>query len=191
MEHHKKHHSAHKSPHRNQHHMTHHTHHHEGLKRHIMENRNLVIGIVVIFALIIILGGVFFFGGFAEDEESEVTEQVSSLVQTCERWCDEEKINFFCDSQLSASETVKGTCNGLSKSTIYAEYGVQGCPSIDCENRPEVTEMCVEDLGGVWEAPAATGECTQEGDSQRVVLVPTDSSPTSGQICCSPVEFFE
>ncbi|MBU2459200.1 MAG: hypothetical protein KKB29_02455 [Nanoarchaeota archaeon] len=155
-----------------------------------MENKNLVVAIVVVFVLIIVFAGFLFFRGSGEFKTPSVSSTVSSLVTTCDEWCAAEDFNGWCDFELSASETVSGTCYAFSKSTIYAEYGVKACPAIDCDNRPEVqTEFTCEELGGVWEASVG-GICDQVGVIERFVQDgPTDAPPTAGQICCTNPEF--
>ena len=115
---------------------------------------------------------------------------IESLVETCNKWCNEERLSSWCDFELSASPTVSGTCNAFSRSTIYSWISVNKCPAIDCNNRPVIDETCIVGLGGVWESPTTAGQCEQRGDSQRFLLVPTDNSPVAGQVCCSPIEYF-
>ena len=162
------------------------------VEKKVMENKKLVVAIFVVFALIIIIGGYVLFsgGGDGEDKSGEVSSTVSSLIQTCDDWCGAGDIGGWCDFELSASETVSGTCYAFSKSIIYADYGVKKCPAIDCNNRPEVqTEFTCEELGGVWEAPVG-GICNQVGVIERFVQDgPTDSPPIIGQICCTKPEF--
>jgi len=159
------------------------------VEKKLMENKGLIVAIVVVFVLVIAVGGYVLFSG--EEEGPAVSEQVSALVTTCDEWCDEERLSSWCDFELSATPTVSGTCSAFSKSTIYAEYGVQGCPAIDCDNRPaSQTEFTCAELGGVWEAPVE-GTCEPLGDASRFILSPTESPPTSGQICCTPAKYLE
>ena len=159
------------------------------VEKKVMENKNLVIAIGVVFVLVIIIGGYVLFNG--EDKVPESSSTVSSLVTTCDDWCSEERADSFCDFELSASETVSGTCNAFTKSTIYAYFGVKKCPAINCDNRPEIqTEFTCAELGGVWEAPVG-GTCEPIGDAGRFILNPTESPPVVGQICCTPIKYLE
>ena len=150
--------------------------------------KKLIVAIIAVFVLLII-SGIYIF--ILDVKEPEQPGPVNSLVETCSEWCDTKAINDWCDFELSASETLKGTCLGFSKSQIYKEFGVNSCPAIDCNNRPEVDQACISGLGGIWETPKSEGKCEQLGDTTRFVLTPTDSSPVQGQICCTPIEYFE
>jgi len=153
------------------------------VEKKVMENKNLVIAIAIVFFLVIVLSVVLYLNTKTEAPET-TSPTVSSLVTTCDDWCAAENIDGFCDFELSASETVKGTCNGFSKSIIYMEFGVRACPAIDCANRPAEDLTC-SGLGGVWEAPVG-GVCEQKGLVERFVQEGmTDSPPTTGQICCT------
>ncbi|MBU2616235.1 MAG: formylglycine-generating enzyme family protein [Nanoarchaeota archaeon] len=110
---------------------------------------------------------------------------IKPLVETCQRWCIQEKINSWCDFELKASETLSGTCNAFAKSILYSDVGVNDCSTIDCNNRPEEDWSC-SGLGGVWEAPSITGECEEKGLAKRFIQEEaTDSPPLEDQICCT------
>jgi len=160
---------------------------HQKEARYSMTKR-LIIAIIAVFSLIIIFGLYIFVFNSGQPEQSEA---ITSLVETCARWCSEERLSSWCDFELSASPTVSGTCNAFSRSTIYAGYNVQGCPAIDCESRPPAqTESTCSEIGGVWEASIG-GKCEEIGDANRFILSPTENPPVSGQICCTPIKYLE
>jgi len=175
---HKTHHRVHHASH--QAHQTNHIHHKRGFMKHLMENKGLVTAIIVVFVLIIAVGGYVLFTG---EEEPAVSEQVSSLVATCDEWCSNEQINEWCDFELAA-DTGRGSCYGFANSPLYTDLGVQKCGAIDCNNRPVEDNTCVEGLGGVWETPDAEGECSSVNGITRFTVSSTDEPPISGKVCC-------
>ncbi|MBU1501405.1 MAG: hypothetical protein KJ905_01350 [Nanoarchaeota archaeon] len=172
-------------------HHTKRTNHKRGLVHYLMENKNLVVAIVVVFVLIIIVGAFFLFIEDGKEVAPKDFPTVNSLVQTCDELCAGENVDTWCDFELSSGEnSARGSCYGFAFSPLYTELGVKKCPAIDCNNRPEKDWTC-SGLGGVWEAPTAGGGCEQTGDAERYIETDaTDSPPVVAQICCSAVRFF-
>jgi len=180
MKHHKKgHHMNHQG------HSTHHVvHHRKSIGQHLMENKPLIIAIVVVFVLVVITGVYFtFFNYGVRGNALKVSEQCASFCQT-------EQKAAFCDVDIRVTDKLRATCQALATESQYAEYGVIPCGTISCVLTAEESDnTCVVGLGGVWETPVGSA-CPAEGDALRFVLSATDDAPTSGQICCTAPEFF-
>ncbi|MBU2503737.1 MAG: hypothetical protein KJ879_01655, partial [Nanoarchaeota archaeon] len=151
------------------------------VEKKVMENKNLVIAIGVVFVLVIIIGGYVLFNG--EDKVPESSSTVSSLVTTCDDWCANEQLSDWCDFELSA-DTGRGSCYGFANSPLYTQLGVKKCSAIDCNNRPVEDNTCMEGLGGVWDTSNSNGECDPVNGITRFVVTSTDEPPVAGQVCC-------
>jgi len=151
-------------------------------EKKVMENKNLVIAIAVVFVLAAVLSVVLFVNKGGE-KAPETTATVSSLVTTCDDWCTNEQINDWCDFELAA-DTGRGSCYGFANSPLYTDLGVGKCPAIDCNNRPVEDNTCIEGLGGVWDTPNSEGQCSTINGITRFIITSTDGSPVPGQICC-------
>lgn len=145
--------------------------------------KKLIIAIVAVFVLIVI-AAIYIFVSEKDVGDGELTPE-ESLALTCDEWCTAVSVNEWCDFELSIGQGgASGSCYGFANSPLYTHVGVQKCPAIDCNNRPVVDQTCVAGLGGTWETPNAQGGCDSIGERERFVLTPTDSPPTTGQVCC-------
>ena len=121
--------------------------------------------------------------GQGKEDRGEVSEQVNSLVETCDDWCSNEQVNDWCDFEL-AVDTGRGSCYGFANSPLYTNLGVKKCSAIDCNNRPVEDNTCIEGLGGIWDTPNPEGQCDPINGIIRLVVNPTDEPLVPGQVCC-------
>ena len=156
----------------------HHTGHHE-VKRG-METKTIlwIMGVIFIAAILV---AVFMFIPKGEEKV-----KILPASEQCAFFCDTNQRNSFCSFMIDTDDGLKTTCQELVTNPSYAGYNVQPCSSFSCElTAQEKDQTCVTGLGGMWEAPQQDGTCSQFGETIRVKLVPSDSPPAAGQICCA------
>lgn len=137
-------------------------------------NAHLILMIVGILILLAIVGGIISWGLVKETRPDPVSEQ-------CKFACDSGQKSAFCDVERNLNDGTKSTCNNLANQN---KFGVESCPSIDCNAQEVIDQTCVTGLGGEWINLSAEGTCpTQEGKFARK-LASTDSPQAEGQICC-------
>ena len=156
-----------------QHHETHHEHH-RGWKGHIMENKGLVVAIVVVFGLVIAGGYFIFFNGSKADS---VNVQCASLCETGQRTA-------FCDFNIVVNKNLNSTCGELSTKADYSQYNVDVCPTISCVKTPEeLDKTCVTGGNSEWATPV-NNLCPEKTGLYSAKRKPSDTAPVEGQICC-------
>ncbi|MEX0920275.1 MAG: hypothetical protein WDZ69_01690 [Candidatus Pacearchaeota archaeon] len=149
-------------------------HGHTGNK---MNTKTLAIAITIIFILIAASVVYILVSDRGEEQPDPISEQCAFL-------CESEQKTGFCDFRVNADEELRTTCNELATNPDYAQYGVETCPAIDCEEEEEVDQTCVEGLGGIWEEPQADGTCEQFGLKARKEIPASDNPPEEGMVCC-------
>ncbi|MBU2615870.1 MAG: hypothetical protein KKC19_02090 [Nanoarchaeota archaeon] len=161
-----------------------HDHHSSHKRANYNMTKKLIIAVIAVFVLIISSAVFLFRGGVGEKDELAVSVQCASFCETGQK-------SAFCDLDIKVTEIFRSKCSILAGDSKYAKYNVQACQTISCEKTKSESDESCKGIGGVWEAPATNGECEQLGDSKRFDLVPTNEPPITGQICCTPIEYFD
>jgi len=137
--------------------------------------------ITVIVVLIVLIAAILIYNFVIKREK--VTPPNPINVQ-CQNQCNLSSKIGFCDVERKVTESLTTTCYELAKNSQYAQYNVQSCPAITCVTSAQIDQTCVTGLGGTWETPTASGDCTQSGTKIRRELNASDNPPVAGQICC-------
>lgn len=131
----------------------------------------VAIGIVVVAAII---AGILLLG----------REKVSPISEQCAFACEAKSTTGFCSVERKVEKDLLLTCETLATDSQYSKYGVEPCSAISCsaqqqqeeeESSPE-GQTCAM-IGGEW----TSGTTCPEG---KFKLVPSDSAPEAGMICC-------
>jgi len=89
----------------------------------------IILGVVVLSVLII-----GFTAGWAKIAPWISTNNVDTIVTSCEVACSTQSVYDFCTAprevKVSGENPVKGTCNSLTTSNVA--FGIGNCPAISC-----------------------------------------------------------